>query len=142
MAYNHADPNTVVSTPPPSNHHTLHLPPPLTNNMSLDTQSDTYQQSLQRTLAQVQDLNQRLSQVGGSPQAIERHHARNKLLAKERIQQLVDPGTPLLELSSLVANDADPEWSETPTGAGIVTAVGVVSGQLVVIIANDATVKG
>ena len=70
---------------------------------------------------------------------MQRHHARGKLLARERIDHLIDPGTPFLELGALAA------WEmydgETPS-AGIITGVGVVSGREVVIVANDATVKG
>ena len=96
---------------------------------------------------QVDDLNAQLQAVyrPTSPQAIKaraRHETRGKLLARHRLEHLADPGTPLLELSPLVANDADPSHAETPTGAGIVTAIGRVSGRLVLMVANDATVKG
>src|SRR5262249_21175149 len=86
-------------------------------------------------------LRQRLGvvQAGGGPQAIERHRARGKLLARERIDLLVDPSSPLLELSPLAAWDM---YDGEAPSAGIVTAIGRVSGREVAIVANDATVKG
>jgi len=80
-----------------------------------------------------------LVKAGGGPEAIEKHKSRGKLTARERIEALIDPGSSFLELSTLAAwgmyNNAAP-------GAGIVTGVGVVSGQECMIVANDATVKG
>jgi len=93
---------------------------------------------MQRTKDQVAELNQKLKAVrlGGGAKAVERHYQRHKLLPRERLQRLSDPGTPLLELSALAGNMED-----IPSGA-IVTAIGVVAGQLCMMIANDATVKG
>src|ERR1700686_2554491 len=76
---------------------------------------------------------------GGSDSARERHRARGKLLVRERIDLLLDPGAPFLELSALAAYDM--YGGEVP-GAGIVTGIGRVSGCECVIVANDATVKG
>ena len=89
----------------------------------------------------VQELKSRLSQVrrGGGQQAVELHRSRGKLLARERIDGLVDSNTPFLELSPLAAWDM--YGGEIPA-AGIVTGVGVVHGKEVVIVANDATVRG
>ena len=93
---------------------------------------------MERTRSQVDQLNHRLEQVrlGGGSEAVARHHSRNKALPRERIELLCDPGTPLLELSALAGFD-----DHIPSG-GIVSAIGVVSGQLCMMIANDATVKG
>src|SRR6059036_1589042 len=91
--------------------------------------------------ALVAELRARTAEVarGGGEHAIERHRSRGKLLARERIDRLVDPGTAFLELGALAA------WElydgEAPS-AGIVTGIGVVEGRECVIIANDATVKG
>ncbi len=78
-------------------------------------------------------------ETGGGEEALKKHRARNKLAARERIQKLVDPGTPFLEVGALAA------WgmydNEAP-GAGIVTGIGCVHGREVIIVANDATVKG
>src|ERR1700676_3843828 len=76
---------------------------------------------------------------GGSDTARERHRARGKLLARERIDLLLDAGAPFLALSALAAYDM--YGGEVP-GAGIVTGIGRVSGCQCVIVANDATVKG
>jgi 3-methylcrotonyl-CoA carboxylase beta subunit len=118
-----------------------HLPPPL-KNVDMDTKGDAFQDAMKRTQEQVDDLQKLIEKVrqGGSTQAVERHIGRSKLLPRDRMQRLVDPGTPLLELSALAGYSADPE-EDVPSG-GIVTAIGVVSGQLCMMIANDATVKG
>jgi 3-methylcrotonyl-CoA carboxylase beta subunit len=108
----------------------------------MDTKSPAFQQSIARTTRQVQELERRLDQVylGGGVEAVKRHRARSKMLPRERMEALCDPGTPLLELSALAGFDEDGA-KHIPSG-GIVTAVGRVSGQLCMMIANDATVKG
>ena len=122
-----------------TNHH--HQPPPL-SNCELDTHSESFRQAMERTNAQVRELEEKLQKVqqGGGLNAVKRHTARNKMLPRDRIQKLIDPGTPLLELSALAGNSEDPS-EDIPSG-GILTAIGMVSGQLCMIIANDATVKG
>ena len=91
--------------------------------------------------ALVADLRERLARVrrGGGEDAVAKHRARGKMLARERIDRLVDPGTPFLELSPLAAWDL---YDGDAPGAGIVTGIGVVGGREVAIVANDATVKG
>jgi acetyl-CoA carboxylase carboxyltransferase component len=75
--------------------------------------------------------------AGGGPKYVDRHRARGKLLARERIELLIDPDTPFLELSTLAA------WgSEYPVGAGMVTGIGRISGTECLITANDPTVRG
>jgi 3-methylcrotonyl-CoA carboxylase beta subunit/propionyl-CoA carboxylase len=81
----------------------------------------------------------RLVQAGGGPAAIERHRARGKLLARERIARLCDPGAPFLELGALAAWDL---YDGEAPSAGIVTGIGTVSGRECMVVANDATVKG
>ncbi len=76
---------------------------------------------------------------GASEKSVERHKKRGKLLARERIDLLVDPNTPFLELSSLAAYG---EYNNQFPSAGIVTGVGLIHGKEAIIIANDATVKG
>jgi len=76
---------------------------------------------------------------GGPDKAIEKHKKRGKLLARERVEKLTDPNTPFLELSPLAAYDIMD--NEHPS-AGIVTGIGMVHGRPVMVIANDATVKG
>jgi 3-methylcrotonyl-CoA carboxylase beta subunit len=92
-------------------------------------------------LALLADLEQRLerARAGGGQKAIDRHHSRGKLLARERVERLCDPGAPFLELSELAAEEL---YDGDAPAAGIVTGVGSVSGRQVVIVANDATVKG
>ncbi|WP_052667228.1 carboxyl transferase domain-containing protein [Nitriliruptor alkaliphilus] len=77
--------------------------------------------------------------LGGSPRSRERHVSRGKLLPRDRVEGLLDPGTPFLELSPLAMGGMEDD--EAP-GAGIITGVGRVSGRTCVIVANDATVKG
>jgi 3-methylcrotonyl-CoA carboxylase beta subunit/propionyl-CoA carboxylase len=108
---------------------------------NVDTSAPDFQENAAIMRALVGELRERLRQVahGGGEEAIKRHRARGKMLARERIDRLVDPGTPFLELSPLAAwgmydNDAP--------SAGIITGIGVVCGREVLIIANDATVKG
>jgi acetyl-CoA carboxylase carboxyltransferase component len=76
---------------------------------------------------------------GGSEQAVQLHRSRGKLLPRERIERLLDPGTPFLELSPLAAGGS---YGDEVPSAGIVTGIGVISGRECVIVANDATVKG
>jgi acetyl-CoA carboxylase carboxyltransferase component len=75
---------------------------------------------------------------GGGSEARARHEERGKLFVRERIERLLDPGSPFLELSALAANGV---YEDAP-GAGMVTGIGRVSGREVMIVANDATVKG
>jgi 3-methylcrotonyl-CoA carboxylase beta subunit len=91
--------------------------------------------------ALVADLRAQAARValGGSQKAVEKHRARGRLLARERIDLLLDPGAPFLEFSQLAAHGL--YGGEVP-GAGIVTGVGRVSGRECVIVANDPTVKG
>jgi acetyl-CoA carboxylase carboxyltransferase component len=89
----------------------------------------------------VADLRARTAAVaaGGGDRAVERHRSRGKLLARERIDRLLDPGTSFLELNALAAWDV---YDGQAPSAGIVTGVGVVEGRECVVVANDATVKG
>ena len=98
----------------------------------------------------VQDLRDRLAvaRQGGSEAARAKHLGRGKLLARERVDRLLDPGSPFLELSPLAATgmygkpgDEQSGPDAVPSG-GIVTGIGRVSGRECVIVANDATVKG
>jgi acetyl-CoA carboxylase carboxyltransferase component len=90
-------------------------------------------------LARLSDLETEHAKAiaGGGPKYVERHRARGKLLARERIELLVDADTPFLELSPLAA------WgSSYPVGASMVTGIGVIEGTECVITANDPTVRG
>src|SRR5436309_13993321 len=89
----------------------------------------------------VAELRERTAKVaaGGGERAIERHRSRGKLLARERIDRLIDPDSAFLELSALSAWEV---YDGQAPSAGLVTGIGVVEGQECVIVANDATVKG
>ncbi len=107
----------------------------------IDPASEAFRAAAAHNRALVEDLRARLARVaaGSDPIALERHRARGKLLARERIQLLVDPATTFLELSPLAA---DGVYDDDVPSAGIVTGIGMVAGRPCVIIANDATVKG
>ncbi|MCU0989932.1 MAG: methylcrotonoyl-CoA carboxylase, partial [Xanthomonadales bacterium] len=105
----------------------------------IETRVNTRSAEFQANAAQMQrlvdDLQARVAEIrkGGGEEQQQRHRARGKLLARERIDALLDPGSPFLELSQL---------AETVAAAGIVTGIGRVAGQECMIVANDATVKG
>ncbi len=80
-----------------------------------------------------------LAAAGGPPRIRERHVARGKLLPRDRVERLLDPGSALLELGQLAAHGM---YDDEAPGAGIITGVGRVAGREVVIVANDSTVKG
>jgi 3-methylcrotonyl-CoA carboxylase beta subunit len=96
--------------------------------------------------ALVGELRERLAVVrrGGSEAARAKHTGRGKLLVRDRVDRLLDPGSPFLELSPLAATGmyGDPGAPDAVPSAGIVTGIGRVSGREVVVVANDATVKG
>jgi acetyl-CoA carboxylase carboxyltransferase component len=103
--------------------------------------TDEFERRQARMEALVAELRERTSRVagGGGERAVERHRARGKLLARERIDRLVDPGAAFLELGALAAWDV---YDGEAPSAGIVTGIGVVEGRECAIVANDATVKG
>jgi acetyl-CoA carboxylase carboxyltransferase component len=103
--------------------------------------SEEFARRRERMERLVTELHERTAEVarGGGDRAIERHRARGKLLARERIDRLVDPGSAFLELGALAAWDL---YDGQAPSAGIVTGIGVVEGRGCVIVSNDATVKG
>ncbi len=107
----------------------------------VDPGSAEFQANREHNLALVRTLRQRLALVkrGGGEEAVKRHRERGKLLARERIDRLVDPGTPFLELSPLAAWGM---YDDEAPSAGIITGIGSVAAREVAIVANDATVKG
>ncbi|MBF6330474.1 carboxyl transferase domain-containing protein [Nocardia transvalensis] len=102
---------------------------------------DTHVDNRAAHLALVEDLRARLAAAapGGPERARERHVARGKLLPRQRVDRLLDAGSPFLELSPLAATGM---YDDDCPGAGIITGIGRVSGRECVIVANDATVKG
>ena len=103
--------------------------------------SETFTGNHDAQTARVETLRARIAAAtgGGRPDMVERHRSRGKLLVRERIDLLVDPGTAFMELSSLAAHG---QYGGDVPGAGIVTGIGIVHSLPCVIIANDATVKG
>ncbi|HEY8031634.1 MAG TPA: carboxyl transferase domain-containing protein [Methylocella sp.] len=91
--------------------------------------------------ALIEDLRSKAALIaqGGGEKARARHIARRKLLPRDRIAELIDPGTPFLELSQFAAYEV---YAESVPAAGLISGIGRVSGQECVVIANDATVKG
>src|SRR6185503_15579289 len=87
------------------------------------------------------DLRERLaaSRAGGGAEAVERQRSQGKLLARERIERLLDPGSPFLEVAALAAHGL---YDGAAPSAGLVTGIGRVRGREVMVVANDATVKG
>ena len=105
------------------------------------TSDSAFRENAAHMQTQVDLLRERLAQVrdGGGPVAIEKHKSRGKLLARDRIDKLVDPESPFLEFSALAAWDM---YKGQAAAAGVVTGIGRVHGRECVIVANDATVKG
>ena len=107
----------------------------------LNPGSDEFQENMRSNRALVADLREQLDRValGGGERARERHVGRGKLLPRDRVDRLLDPGAPFLELSPMAAHEL---YDEEAPGAGIITGIGVVSGRECVVVVNDATVKG
>src|SRR5271156_5195350 len=92
-----------------------------------------------RRLIDELNLRRRVAAEGGSTKARERHVARGKLLARERVAALIDPGSPFLEIGALAAFGM---YEGDVHGAGLVAGIGLIEGREVMIIANDPTIKG
>lgn len=108
----------------------------------IDTDSDEFkenQRAMDEAMARLSELTAKI-QEGGPPKAREKHLARKKMLPRDRVTALIDPGTTFMELSPLAGYELYPE-ADVPAG-GIITGVGVVEGVNCVIVANDSTVKG
>jgi acetyl-CoA carboxylase carboxyltransferase component len=108
---------------------------------SINPNSSTFKTNADHHRALANKLKERLAQVrqGGGEKYRKRHEAQGKLFVRDRIERLLDPGSPFLELSPLAAFGM---YDLEAPGAGIVTGIGRVSGRQVMIVANDATVKG
>ncbi|HWM03778.1 MAG TPA: carboxyl transferase domain-containing protein, partial [Actinophytocola sp.] len=106
-----------------------------------DPSDPAFQRYAKEHAALVDDLGDRSARarLGGGEKSRQRHVDRGKLLPRDRVESLVDPGSPFLELSPLAASGM---YDDEAPAAGIITGVGRVSGRECVIVANDATVKG
>ena len=107
----------------------------------IDSNDATFQANRDRMQQLVAELREReaRARAGGGPRYLERHREQGKLPVRDRLTLLLDPGSPFLELSTLAAFGL---YDDEAPAAGIVTGVGRVSGREVLIVANDATVKG
>ena len=106
---------------------------------TLDTRAPGYEESVAAMTAKLTDIDAELAKAlaGGGQKYVDRHHARGKMTPRERIESLIDPDSPFLELCPLAA------WgSEFQVGASLVIGIGAVSGVECLIVANDPTVKG
>jgi 3-methylcrotonyl-CoA carboxylase beta subunit len=108
---------------------------------NVNTEVEEFRANAERMQALTTELAERRAQaaMGGSAKARERHIGRGKLLPRDRVLHLLDPGSPFLELSPLAAYGM---YDEEIHGAGIITGVGRVCGRECVIVANDSTIKG
>ena len=107
----------------------------------LDPRDETFQRNRDAMALLVDDLNAKVAAIeqGGGEAACARHVARGKLLPRDRVRALLDPGSPFLELSQLAAWGM---YDDNIAAAGIITGIGRVSGRECLIVCNDATVKG
>ncbi|MFZ3220978.1 MAG: carboxyl transferase domain-containing protein, partial [Rhodoferax sp.] len=112
----------------------------------LNARSADFQANATAMRALVADLNEKIDKaaLGGGDAARAKHTARGKLLPRDRVHMLLDPGTPFLELSPLAALGMYPDRDGTDSApcAGVIAGIGRVSGVDCMIVCNDATVKG
>jgi 3-methylcrotonyl-CoA carboxylase beta subunit len=108
---------------------------------AVDPNSREFKANAAAMRALVEELRRRRAEAaeGGSEKARVRHRERGKLLPRERVNRLIDPGTPFLELSPLAANGM---YEDTIHGAGLITGISRIEGRECVIVANDSTIKG
>lgn len=113
---------------------------------SLNTRSEAFQSNAASMRQLVDDLRAKVAQasLGGGESARQKHLSRGKLLPRDRVDMLLDPGSPFLEFSPLAGFGVyrDPDGRDAAPGAGLITGIGRISGQLCVVVCNDATVKG
>jgi 3-methylcrotonyl-CoA carboxylase beta subunit len=107
----------------------------------LNPRSEEFRANAARLQGLVADLREKVARttLGGDEQARARHAARGKLLPRERVRTLLDPGSPFLEVGQLAAYGM---YGDEAPGAGIITGIGRISGRECVVVCNDATVKG
>ena len=108
---------------------------------AIDPQSDTFRENAAAMEALVADLRAKTAEaaLGGSERSREHHVARGKLLPRDRVERLLDPGSPFLEIGALAANGM---YEGNVHGAGMIAGIGRVSGREVMVVCNDPTIKG
>ncbi|MCK4699810.1 MAG: hypothetical protein KAT38_05735, partial [Bacteroidales bacterium] len=109
----------------------------LSSNIS--TNSTGFKEKREANLKLLEEYKNKIRklQEGGGKKAIDKHRSRGKLLARERIDLLIDPDTPFLELSAMAAYN---QYDNKFPSAGIITGIGIIHGREAIIVANDATV--
>ncbi|MCK4657164.1 MAG: methylcrotonoyl-CoA carboxylase, partial [candidate division Zixibacteria bacterium] len=107
----------------------------------IDTNSPEFKANREENLKLSAQLRERLAQIkkGGPEYMVERHHKRGKLTVRERLDLLFDRNSPFIELTPLAAGD---QYDNEAPSAGVITGIGLVHGREVLVVANDATVKG
>ena len=107
----------------------------------IDTQSKEYKENFEQMKRVVADYREKLARIqeGGPKKYRDLHTSRKKLLVRERLERLFDRNTPFLEFSPLAAYDL---YDNEAPAAGVITGIGVIHGREVLVVANDATVKG
>jgi 3-methylcrotonyl-CoA carboxylase beta subunit len=108
---------------------------------AVDSQSEDFRDNTARMRALAQELRERRAEsaLGGPPRIRDRHLSRGKLLPRDRVMRLLDPGSPFLELSPLAAYGM---YDDAIHGAGVITGIGRIEGRECVIVCNDSTIKG
>jgi 3-methylcrotonyl-CoA carboxylase beta subunit len=108
---------------------------------SIDKNTADFRVNAQRMRALVSELQARRAEaaLGGSERSRERHVSRGKLLPRDRVMTLIDPGSPFLELSPLAANGM---YDDAIHGAGLITGIGRIEGRECLVVCNDSTIKG
>jgi acetyl-CoA carboxylase carboxyltransferase component len=108
---------------------------------TINTSSKEYKENYDHYEKLSKDLKEKIAITfkGGGDEAVKLHKSRNKMLARERIDALIDPDTPFMEFNTLAGYDM---YENKAPAAGIVTGVGIIHGREVMIVANDATVTG
>jgi 3-methylcrotonyl-CoA carboxylase beta subunit len=108
---------------------------------AIDTNSAEFRANAEKTGALVGQLQERRAEsaLGGSEKSRQRHTSRGKLLPRDRVMSLIDPGSPFLELSPLAANGM---YDDAIHGAGLITGIGRIEGRECMVVCNDATIKG
>ncbi len=108
---------------------------------AVDTNTDEFRANAERMRALVEELRERRAEaaLGGPERARTRHVGRGKLLPRDRVMNLIDPGSPFLELSPLAANGL---YDDAIHGAGLITGIGRIEGRECMVVCNDSTIKG
>ena len=108
---------------------------------AIDTKSDSFRENAAAMDGLLEELRSKTAEaaMGGSERSREKHLSRGKLLPRERVERLLDPGAPFLEIGALAANGM---YEGNVHGAGVIAGIGRVEGREVMVVCNDPTIKG